>query len=72
MSYLWVVDIPMRGMHTCMVTARTRKEAIEKARRHKYDPIDFNITWSGVARIVSKRERVKIKTPPQKESHEMP
>ena len=55
----WIVETPMHGIQTGYVEASSRKEAEEKIKAIKYDGVDFNITWSGVTRIVGKGIKIE-------------
>lgn len=52
----YIVEVPVRGVQTYLVTARTAKEAKEKVNSlsiEGVDPVDCTITWHGMVKRVT-------------------
>ncbi len=48
----WEGRLPTRGFKIICVQAETRKEAEEMMKNSEYIELDYEVTWSGKARIV--------------------
>ncbi len=55
-NYSWLVEDPTRGTQTGIVYAKTRREAEIKASWGDFEKVDYNITWSGIPRVIGKRK----------------